>query len=150
MSGKAIVRFSGRNSAGCWKELEEVACYNPLIFASRLLLPSLMHRNLKTSVISLRGKLGKQPSVHTQGTEAHSGSGGACRALGGAWGATASISHSQGPFHSPDGYSDLTTGLFSPFCLRFLCQVQCHMPSSKSQHAYHQKPGVWGAFVTTG
>lgn len=32
-----------------------------------------MHRNLKTSVISLGGKLGKHPNVHTEGKEATPG-----------------------------------------------------------------------------
>lgn len=32
VSGKAIVRLSGRNGVGCWEELAQLAFYSPLIF----------------------------------------------------------------------------------------------------------------------
>lgn len=69
VSGKAIVRLSGRNGVGCWKEPAQLALYNPLIFTSRLSLPRCTDRHLKTSVILSRGELGQHANAHTQSSE---------------------------------------------------------------------------------
>lgn len=102
VSGKAIMRLSGRNGVGCWEKLAQLALIQSIhLHISRLLLPRCTETHLKTSVILSRGELSKHSNAHAQGTEGPLGLWSYRQNSGEQVGYSCLESTTQSPFHSP-------------------------------------------------